>query len=343
MAVGGKRIKVGAVMAGVVVVALGVGIGTADAGTRRSWWGAPKPVPTTPAAAASPSVSPTPSAKVTKTAKPTTSVKPSAPASTSANATPTPTPTTPKTTATTVADWTPPPANAGVDYQLGGAYTLPKGVTVVSRDREAEPAAGAYNICYVNAFQAQPQDEAWWKKNHPDLLLKDKNGNLVIDEDWNELMFDITTEAKRTALMTVVGPWIDGCAADGFDAIESDNLDSYTRSQNLMTQAQAVAFATALNARAHAKGLASGQKNFAELGATNAKKAGFDFAVAEECGEWDECDAYTATYGDKVIVIEYSADGFAKACDAFGDKLSIVRRDVGVSAPGSRSYVYEAC
>ncbi|SDT80912.1 endo alpha-1,4 polygalactosaminidase [Actinoplanes derwentensis] len=342
MAVNRKRLKVGAGMAAVVVVALGVGIGTADAGTRRSWWGA-KPVKATPTVSVTPSKSVTSSPSVTPSAAVTPS-KSTTPSATRTSTTPAPAAST--TTAapvTTSAGWNPPPANAGFDYQIGGAYTPPSGVTVVSRDREATPAAGVYNICYVNAFQAQPGAESWWKSNHPDLLLKDKNGALVVDEDWNELMLDFSTAAKRTALVAVVGEWIDGCAADGFDAIESDNLDSYTRSQGLLTQAQAVAYATALNTRAHDNGLASGQKNTAELSSANAKKAGFDFAVAEECAEWDECDVYTATYGDKVIAIEYSRDGFSKACAAFGNKLSIVLRDRDVSASGSRSYVYEAC
>ncbi|HWS38632.1 MAG TPA: endo alpha-1,4 polygalactosaminidase [Actinoplanes sp.] len=346
MAVDRKRIKVGAVMAGVVVVALGAGIGTADAGTRRSWWGAVKPAKTTsaPAASAAPGISPSVKVSLGASATPTASRTASASPAVSASGSPAASRTsaTPKATATT-AGWAPPPAGAGVDYQLGGAYTLPKGVTVVSRDREAKPAAGAYNVCYVNAFQAQPGDEAWWRKNHPDLLLRDKNGDLVVDEDWDELMFDVSTEAKRTALTAIVGEWIDKCAADGFQAIESDNLDSFTRSNGLLTQAQAVAFATALNGRAHANGLASGQKNTAELGKAAAQRAGFDFAVAEECGEWDECGTYAATYGDNVLVIEYTRDGFGRACDEFGDRLSIVLRDRDVSAPGSGTYVYEAC
>ncbi|GIE85789.1 endo alpha-1,4 polygalactosaminidase [Actinoplanes regularis] len=236
-----------------------------------------------------------------------------------------------------------PPANAKFDYQIGGAYTPPSGVTVVSRDREAAPAAGIYNICYVNAFQTQPGAESWWQTNHPDLLLRDKNGKLVIDGDWNEILLDLSTAAKRTALATIVGGWIDGCAAGGFKGLESDNLDSYTRSKGLLTQAHAIAYATLLNTRAHTAGLASGQKNTADLSSANARRAGFDFAIAEECAEWDECGDYTATYGDNVIVIEYARSGFTKACRAYGSKLSIVLRDVGVTAPGSRSYVYEAC
>lgn len=209
--------------------------------------------------------------------------------------------------------------------------------------QRAAPAAGLYNVCYVNAFQAQPGDESWWKTNHNDLLLHDAKGNLVIDEDWNEIMLDFSTEAKRTALTTIVGGWIDQCATKGFQAVEPDNLDSYTRSKGLLTQAQAIAYATSLATRAHAKGLAIGQKNTAELSSANAKKIGFDFAVAEECADFDECGAYTASYGNNVIVIEYSKSGFTKACSGYGSRLSVVLRDVDVTTPGSKSYVYQAC
>ena len=49
-----------------------------------------------------------------------------------------------------------PPTEGRFDYQLGGAYPLPAGVTVVVRDRQDAPAANAYSICYVNGFQASP-------------------------------------------------------------------------------------------------------------------------------------------------------------------------------------------
>ena len=65
-----------------------------------------------------------------------------------------------------------PPVNAKFDYQIGGPYTPPSGVQVVSRDRTAAPAAGLYNICYINAFQVQPDEVTWWQQNHDDLLLQ---------------------------------------------------------------------------------------------------------------------------------------------------------------------------
>lgn len=82
--------------------------------------------------------------------------------------------TTPTTTATTTAATaqqaavTLPPVNAKFDYQIGEAYRPPSGVTVISRDREADPVAGLYDICYVNAFQVQPAEATWWKQNHDD-------------------------------------------------------------------------------------------------------------------------------------------------------------------------------
>lgn len=241
------------------------------------------------------------------------------------------------------ATWAPPPANATFDYQIGEAYPPASGVTVVSRDHDAAAATGLYNICYVNAFQAQTGDASWWKTNHPDLLLHDKNGNLVIDKDWNEILLDYSTAAKRAGLTTIVGGWIDQCASKGFKGVEPDNLDSYTRSKSLLTESQAVAYAASLSAYAHGKGLAVAQKNDADLSTANARSAGFDFAVAEECADYDECQNYTATYGNHVIVIEYNKSKFTKACNAYGSTLSIVLRDVDVTAPGSSSYVFKTC
>ena len=239
--------------------------------------------------------------------------------------------------------WAPPPANASFDYQIGGAYKPASGVTVVSRDHEASPAAGLYNICYVNAFQTQPDAASWWKSNHPDLLLRDSKGNLIIDQEWDEILLDYSTAAKRSALTAIVGGWIDGCASKGFRGLEPDNLDSYTRSKNLLTESQAVAYAASLTSYAHGKGLAVGQKNTADLSTAKARQAGFDFAVAEECADYDECGNYTATYGNNVIVIEYDQSQYTKACRSYGSTLSIVLRDLDVSAPGSGSYVFKSC
>lgn len=237
----------------------------------------------------------------------------------------------------------PPAAGAAFDYQLGGAYPPPDGVLAVARDRTDGPAAGLYNVCYVNAFQTQP-DEAvdWWRENHPDLLLRDADGEPVVDEDWDEPLLDISSKEKRTALLGVVGPWIDGCAEDGYDAVEPDNLDSFTRSEGLLTADHAIAFARLLSDRAHAKGLAIAQKNTAELLPARAR-TGFDFAVAEECARYDECGDFAAAYDGRVFDVEYREPDFTAGCRTWGARVSMTLRDLDVLPAGEPGYVHRVC
>jgi hypothetical protein len=235
-----------------------------------------------------------------------------------------------------------PPVNAKFDYQIGEAYRPPSGVTVISRDREADPVAGLYNICYVNAFQVQPAEATWWKRNHDDLLLRDASGGYVVDDGWDEHLLDISTPAKRTAIARIVNGWIDGCAVDGFQAVEPDNIDSYDRSKGRLTITSAIEYLKLLSSHAHGAGLAIGQKNTTELG-TRGKSAGLDFAIAEECGRVRECGDYTNVYGNNVIDIEYTDRAYREACKAVGAKVSVVRRDEFVTAPGSDTYIYKAC
>jgi Glycoside-hydrolase family GH114 len=225
------------------------------------------------------------------------------------------------------------------DYQLGGAYPPPAGVTFVVRDRLDLPAAGKYNACYVNAFQAQESERAWWDANHPDLLLRDASGKVVVDADWNEALLDIGTAAKRRALLAIVGRWIDRCKADGFAAVDPDNLDSYTRSKGLLSAAHAVAFAKLLIARAHNRGMPIAQKNAAEL----TGRAPFDFAVVEQCQQYDECGVYKRAYGKHILEVEYATTPFTNACTNLARTWPVIRRDRNLAPKGTPGYVYRSC
>lgn len=233
---------------------------------------------------------------------------------------------------------TTPPVHAGVDYQIGGAYDPPPGVGVVIRDHAAQPAAGLYNICYVNAFQAQPDAEDEWG----DLLLRNAGGDVVMDEEWGEALLDIRTDDKRRRVADKVDGWIDDCAARGYRGVEPDNYDSFSRSQGLLDTDDAQAYIRLLSAHAHEKGLAVAQKNTVELAGDRVRN-GLDFAVAEECGQYDECAEYATAFRDHVIVIEYTKDGLSRACADFRDRLSIVRRDLDVLPAGSAGYVHATC
>jgi hypothetical protein len=238
-----------------------------------------------------------------------------------------------------------PPVAGHFSYQIGGAYSPPTGTRIVDRDHTDAPDSGVYSICYVNAFQAQADAVSWWRSQHPNLLLRDSNGALIIDTEWDEPLLDLSTAALRDATLDVVGSWFDDCAAHGFRAVEADNLDSYIRSHGRVSAADALAFGRLLATRAHRDHLALGQKNAADLSA-DALAAGFDFAVAEECEVYRECDSYTAQYGRHVIEIEYTDQpvaAFTAACRARGSAISIVRRDREVTPLGDPAHTEQWC
>jgi hypothetical protein len=234
-----------------------------------------------------------------------------------------------------------PKENGNFDYQIGGVYPPPSGVEVISRDRNSPPAPSLYNICYVNGFQVQPDEETFFLTKHPDLLLRDGSGNPVIDEDWQEMILDTSTEAKRSAIAEVVGEWISGCKASGFDAVEIDNLDSYSRSGGRLDETNNVLQMSLFSTLAHGAGLAIAQKNSAEL-LDRVSAMGTDFAVAEECNRYGECDDYRAAYGNRVFVIEYRVEDFQLGCTSFPE-LGIVLRDRNVTPKGSATYVFDGC
>lgn len=242
----------------------------------------------------------------------------------------------------------PPPAGARFDYQLGGAYPPADGVGLVVRDREAEPADRVYSVCYVNAFQTQPGEEAEWTGSRADLLLRDADGEGVTDPDWpDETLLDVSTPAKREALLDVIGPWLAGCAESGFDAVEADNLDAATRSRGLLSDDDTAAFAEDLVDEAHRHGLAIGQKNAAEH-AERMRGLGFDFAITEECEVFDECGAYTDVYGERVYEVEYTdvddaREVFDRACAARGDEIGVLLRDRELLTPDDPGFTSEQC
>lgn len=241
---------------------------------------------------------------------------------------------------TGVALW---PDGAVPDYQLGGAYDPADGVGVVGRDRSDEPAEGVYSICYVNGFQTQPGEFDVWPE---DLLLQGDDGP-VFDPDWpDEALLDTSTSAQRDRIAAIVGPWIEGCADAGFQAVEFDNLDTYSRSDDALSLDDNLALATELVGIAHDAGLAAGQKNAAEDAVALHERAGFDFAVVEECAVYSECGAYTDVYGDHVIDIEYTDElprPFDEVCADPETPRSVVLRDRQLLTAHTDGHVFETC
>ncbi|WP_324194572.1 endo alpha-1,4 polygalactosaminidase [Nocardia blacklockiae] len=240
-----------------------------------------------------------------------------------------------------------PPAGAIADYQLGGPYSPPEEVAVVTRDSTAPPLPGRYNICYVNAFQTQPGERDRWLREHPELVLADDSGTPITDPGWpDELLLNTSGEPHRRAIADILSATIRRCRDTGYQAVEFDNLDSYDRSQGQLTSADNLALAALLATGAQGSGLAVAQKNSAELAETAAAAAGFDFVIAEDCFRYAECDSYRSVYGDLVLDIEYTDTlglPFDRVCHDPDRAPSTILRDRALVPAGSPGHVYAHC
>lgn len=239
----------------------------------------------------------------------------------------------------------PPPPGGRFEYQIGGAGPTLAETRIVSRDRHDPPAPGVYSICYINGFQAQPDELDWWRRHHPGLLLRHR-GRLVVDQDWGEVLLDTSSAPKRRRLARIQTRWMASCAARGYRAVEFDNLDSYLRSRGKLNVRNNLALSRLLATSAHRLGLAAAQKNAAELGRLGRVRAKFDFAIVEECQRYDECGRYERVWGRRWIEIEYSDQDprfFARACAERGATVSVLLRDRNIVPRGHSGYVSQWC
>lgn len=237
-------------------------------------------------------------------------------------------------------------SHGAIDYQLGGAYDPAQGTTIVARDASDPPAADTFSICYLNGFQTQPADGEWWLAEHAELVLHGADGEPAIDPGWpDEMALDTSTPETREQIAAIVTPWIAGCADAGYDAVELDNLDSWTRFDGLTMEGN-LALAALLVEAAHDEGLWVAQKNALDAGEAG-PDAGFDLVVTEECGQYDECAAYAELYGDRHVDIEYvestSEDDFTAMCEAGDVPPLTVLRDRPLSVEGADGHVRIPC
>jgi hypothetical protein len=119
--------------------------------------------------------------------------------------------------------------------------------------------------------------------------------------------------------LDVLGPIMEArmdlCKQKGFDALEPDNIDGYTnRSGFPLTAQDQLTYNIWLANAAHARGLSIGLKN--DLDQVQALVAHFDWALNEQCFEYNECNLLTpfVNAGKAVFVVEYNL-GTAKFCD----------------------------
>lgn len=233
-----------------------------------------------------------------------------------------------------------PPLDGKFDYQMGQTYPPAGSVEIVVRAHTQARVEGSYNICELSGFRVHEQDRDLWLRQHPELILRDVLGIPVVDR-YSSLLMDVSTEEKRAALSAILGEQIASCAIAGFDAVAINDLDAYAESQGRIDAQDVLDTMKVLSTVAHTHHLAIGQKNASEL-AIHRSAIDTDFAVAEECNRYDECDLYRASYGDHVLVIEYRRSDFETGCRNY-PQLPITLRDINLVAPDELGYLYAGC
>jgi len=161
-------------------------------------------------------------------------------------------------------------------------------------------AQGRRVICYISVGS--------WEDWRPDASQFPAE---VLGKDYEGWPGEKWLDIRRIDLLApIMRARLDLCRAKGFDAVEPDNIDSYTSDTGFpLTYNHQKAYNIWLANEAHARGLSIGLKNDDEQVADLLPY--FDWALTEDCFADDWCDSMTPfiTAGKPVFAAEYTDTG----------------------------------
>jgi hypothetical protein len=178
-------------------------------------------------------------------------------------------------------------------------------------------ADGRTVVCYFSAGSWEV-----WRPDAAAFPAQVKGNNLV---GWpGEKWLDVR---RLDLLGPIMEARLDLAVNRGCDGVEPDNVDGYTNGSGFpLTAADQRRYNTWLAERAHERGLSVGFKN--DLEQVQALVRLFDWALNEQCFEYDECEALLpfVDQGKAVFGVEYegSPASFCPQAEAF--KFSWLRK-----------------
>jgi hypothetical protein len=226
--------------------------------------------------------------------------------------TPTPTPPTPTPTPTpSTGSIKPLTPGTTWNWQLTGtinttildASTNPK--KMMDIDLEDNSAAtistlkkkGIAVICYFSAGTSED-----WRSDYSKFTAAVK-GNKV--DGWaGENWLDVRNTAVLKPIMTAR---MDVAVSKGCDGLEPDNVDGYSNNSGFpLTASDQINYLTMLANEAHSRNLSIGLKN--DIDQVQQLSSTFDWALNEQCYQYNECGVYTAFVqkNKAVFGVEYS-------------------------------------
>jgi hypothetical protein len=197
-----------------------------------------------------------------------------------------------------------PSLTSTMDWQYSGRRNLNAPVSIFNLDGEetsrtiirAVKSDGKRAVCYFSAgsYESYRADRTRFPKK---LLGRTMDG--WPDERW----LDIRAVAT---LRPIMRERMRTCKAKGFDGVDPDNVAGFTNRTGFpLTARHQVTYNKMIASEAHKLGLAVGLKNDPSQARQLAPY--FDFAVTEQCFQYDECQRYLAFIwaGKPVMNIEY--------------------------------------
>lgn len=157
--------------------------------------------------------------------------------------------------------------------------------------------AGRRVVCYFSAGSAEDWRPDYWRFRPAD------KGNPL--DGWPGETWVDTRSANVRGIMKAR---LDLAVSKGCDGVEPDNVDAYTNDPGFpLTSATQINYNTFLARAAHARNLAVALKNDVEQ--LSQLQPSFDFAINEQCHEFEECNGYTVfTSNNKpVLNAEYAS------------------------------------
>lgn len=185
------------------------------------------------------------------------------------------------------------------------------GVTPNTKAVEAIHERGAHAICYIDAGSIET-----YRPDYPKFVAFDRRcdgcliGNpfskIFSDENWANINDD---QGQRGFMLKMNEARVAKCERAGFDGVEFDVVEAYNSGASTtgwrITAATQLTYNKALARIAHEHGLSAALKN--DLGQIPELLAHFDYAVNEQCFQYDECDNLRmfVEAGKPVFQVEY--------------------------------------
>jgi len=158
-------------------------------------------------------------------------------------------------------------------------------------------AAGRKAICYLDA--------GTWERWRPDAAsFPDSVKGKPVDGWPGERWLDVRA---LDVLEPLTSARMDQCASKGFDGVEFDNVDGYANDTGFpIGPSDQLAYDQWLANQAHARGLDAALKN--DLGQVSDLLPYFDWALDEQCFQYDECALLKpfTDAGKAVMEVEYA-------------------------------------